>query len=468
MKSGLVSYIIEGVPYMDVWAGVVLAAGKAIRMKSKVPKIFHKLCGQELVVYPVEALKNAGVKRIVVVVSPESEERAKDLLGDAVEYVCQAEPLGTGHALLQAADLLKGQAQQILALGADSPLIQSTTLETLASHHLSRGSHITLLSAPACSQEGMGTIVRDDAGEVISIREASEPSQGDGKPASEVNSGAYGFNASWLWGNLPRIQKAPAGEFYLTALVGLAASEGAKLDAVVFEDPREVLGINNRLQFARAEAAMRQRIREHWMREGVTILDPASTFLDVSVELGQDSVVYPNTMVLARSKIGSGCTIGPSTVIEDSTIGDGCKVVASHLEGATVEESVEIGPFSHLRPGAYLESGVHVGNFSEIKNSRLGRGAAMGHFGYVGDATIGANANLGAGMVTCNYDGVTKHRTVVEEGAFIGCDTMFVAPVKVGAGAITGAGAVVTKDVPPHRLAVGVPAKIKASKSVRQ
>ena len=464
----MVSDIIQGVPSMDVWAGVILAAGKGIRMKSKVPKIFHKLCGQELVVYPVEALKNAGVKRIVMVVSPESEQRAKDLLGDAVEYVCQTQPLGTGHALLQAADLLTGQSQQILVLGADSPLIRSTTLETLSSYHLSMGADITLLSARACSLEGMGRVVRNDAGKVVGIREAAEPSERDGKPSPEANSGAYGFNASWLWDNLPRIQKAPTGEFYLTSLVGMAASGGANVDAVVFEDPREVAGINNRLQFAQAEAAMRQRIRDHWILEGVTMLDPSSTFLDLSVELGQDTVVYPNTMVLARSKVGSGCTIGPSTVIQDSNIGDGCKVVASYLEGATVEESVEIGPFSHLRPGAYLESGVHIGNFSEIKNSRLGRGAAMGHFGYVGDASIGANVNLGAGMVTCNYDGVNKHRTVIEEEALIGCATMFVAPVTVGAGAITGAGAVVTKDVPPHRLAVGVPAKIRESKRARQ
>ena len=455
---------------MVTWAGVVLAAGMGTRMKSKVPKIFHKLCGQALLVYPIEALRNAGIKRIVVVVSPGSEEDARQLLGDSVEYVCQTKPLGTGHALLQAAGLLEGQAGQICVLGADSPLIQSRTVESLASHHVSSSSNLTLLSASEYIEEGLGAIVRDGDGKVTAVHEASERTDTGGKGSYEVNSGAYCFNASWLWKALPRIEMATVGEFYLTSLVGMAASGSAGgagsagVEAVVFEDPLEVLGINDRLQLAHAEAVMRQRIREHWMREGVTLLDPSSTFLDLSVELGQDTVVYPNTMVLAGSKIGAGCTIGPSTVIEDSTIGDGCKVVASYLEGATVEDSVDIGPFSHLRSGAYLESGVHIGNFSEIKNSRMGRGAVMGHFGYLGDATIGPKANLGAGMVTCNYDGVMKHRTVVEEGAFIGCDTMLVAPVTVGAGAVTGAGAVVTKDVPPHRLVVGVPAKIKKGK----
>ena len=453
---------------MEIWAGVIMAAGKGTRMKSSVPKILHKVCGRELIVHTVEALRNAGVRRIVVVVSPDSEERAKDLLGDAVEYVCQTQPLGTGHALFQAASLLEGQSEHVIALGADSPLIRSTTLEKLAASHLSTDSHITFLSAAFVPQDGMGRVVREEGtGRVIGIVEASELT-GDGKPASEVNGGAYCFKASWLWDSLARIEEAPVGEFYLTSLVAMAASQAARVEALAAEDPQEVLGINNRLQLSQVEAAMRQRIRERWMLDGVTILDPASTFLDASVELGQDTVIYPNSMVMGRTQIGSGCVIGPGTVIRDSVIGDGCTVVASFMEEAILEEMVDVGPFGHLRPGTYLESGVHIGNFAEVKNSRLERGVAMGHFGYVGDASIGAKVNLGAGMVTCNYDGVAKHRTVVEEGAFIGCDTMFVAPVKVGAGAITGAGAVVTKDVPPHRLAVGVPATIKETKKTQQ
>ena len=451
---------------MEAWAGVVLAAGKGVRMKSKIPKILHKLCGQELLVYPVEALRNSGISRIVVVVSPGAQDAVEGLLGDSVEYVRQVEPLGTGHAISQAAVLLEGQAEQVIALGADSPLIRPATIKRMSSFHLSVDSHITLLSATSSFQDGLGRVVRDDVGKVQGVIEASELPEGS-ETAPEVNGGVYCFNASWLWENLPRIDKALTGEFYITSLIAMGVSQGVRVDAHDSGDPQEILGINDRLQLAQAEGVMRQRIRERWMLEGVTMTDPASTFLDATVELGQDTVIHPNTMVLGRSRVGSGCTIGPGTVIQDSVIGDDCSAVASFLEGATMEESVDIGPFSHLRPGAHLEKGVHIGNFSEIKNSLLERGVTMGHFGYVGDASIGANANLGAGMVTCNYDGVTKHRTKVGEGAFIGSDTMFVAPVTVGAGARTGAGAVVTKDVPPHRLAVGVPAKITESKKAR-
>ena len=453
---------------MDVWAGVVMAAGAGTRMKSKTPKVLHKLCGRELLTYPVEALKGAGIGRVVIVVSPDNVEEIKALLGDSVEYVLQDQLFGTGHALLQAASLLKGQAEHVVALNGDLPLVRPVTLEGLRARHLSGESGITLLSAPSRPDEGLGIILRDDGGRVTRIVEAKDTAGDLRKETFEANGGAYCFRAEWLWENLPRVGKASVGEFYLTSLVSMAASQGEGVQAVISEEPNEILGINDRRQLARAEAAMRHRIRDRWMLEGVTMLDPASTFVDASAVIGQDTVIYPNTMILGPSRIGIDCVIGPGTLIQDSQIGDGCRVVASVLEEAVLEGSVDMGPFAHLRPGAYLESGVHIGNFAEVKNSRLGRDVAMGHFGYVGDASIGAGVNLGAGLVTCNYDGVQKHRTVVGEGAFIGCDTMFVAPVKIGAGAVTGAGAVVTKDVPPHRLAVGVPAKIVESKKAGQ
>ena len=226
-------------------------------------------------------------------------------------------------------------------------------------------------------------------------------------------------------------------------------------------DPSEAFGVNDRIQLAIVEEVMRQRIREHWMLQGVTLTDPASVYIDADVAIGMDSVILPNTMLTGRTSIGENCEIGPNSVIRDSAIGNQCRVTASALEEATMEDHTDIGPFSHLRPGAYLESGVHIGNYVEVKESRFKAGAVMGHFGYAGDATIGARVNVGAGMITCNYDGKDKHRTVVEDDAFIGCDTMLVAPVTVGEGSITGAGAVVTRDIPPARLAVGVPATIK-------
>ena len=451
---------------MDTWAGVIMAAGKGTRMRSKVPKVFHKLCGRELLMYPVDALRGMGANRIVVVVSPENREGVERLLGDSAEYITQGQPLGTGHALLQAARLLERNSNGIIALNADSPLISASTLTRLSSRHLSTDATITLLTATSPSWDDMGRVVRDEAGNVIDVLEASEQEEASASP-SEINGGAYCFKAPWLWDNLQSIQKDPTGEFYLTSLVAVAASQEARIEALVSDAPQEVFGVNNRVQLARAEAALRQHIRERWMLEGVSMLDPASIVIDASVELGQDTVIYPNTMVLGSTKVGSDCSLGPNSMIQDSVIGDRCKVTASFLEGAILEESVDVGPFSHLRPGAYLEKGVHLGNFAEIKNSRLGSGTRMGHVGYVGDASIGANVNLSAGMITCNYDGVTKHHTIVEKGAFIGCDTMLVAPIKVGAGAMTGAGSVVIKDVPARRLAVGVPATIRESKRIR-
>ena len=444
---------------MNGWAGVVMAAGMGKRMKSAVPKIFHQVCGREALLYPIDALRDSGISRIVVVLAPGNLERAKALLGDTVEYVFQDPSLGTGHALLQAAPLLEGHADRIIAVNADTPLTRSATLQALRELHLEANAPITFLSALS-DQHGMGRVVRDAAGRVVEIVEATEPSHPLGV-APEVNGGAYCFQASWLWDRLPGVEKSPVGEHYLTALVELAASEGAEVTAMTTPDPEEVLGINDRIQLAQAEAAMRRRIRDHWMVEGVTMLDPGSTFLDATVEVGQDTVIYPNTMVAGNTKVGKGCTLGPGSIIRDSLIGDDCRIVASFLEETTIEASVEVGPFCRLRSGTYLESEVHLGSFAEIKNSRLARGVAMGHFGYVGDASIGEGVNLGAGTVTCNYDGVSKHRTVVGKGAFIGSDTMLVAPVEIGDGAVTGAGSVVTRDVPAYRLAVGVPATIR-------
>ena len=447
------------------WAGVVLAGGMGTRMKSRLPKALHRVCGQEMLLYPVQALRQLGVAPIVVVVSPANEERVRELLGDSVVYARQTQALGTGHPLLQAAPLLKEKAYQVAVLNADSPLVSLTTLQGLSELHLSQEACITLLTSERCPQQELGKVVRDRDGRITSIVEAGEQ-DGTNAAGSEVNGGAYCLQAAWLWDNVERIPVGSKGDFYITSLVEMASSQGMRVEAQVSEDPDEVLGVNSRVQMAQVEAAMYQRTRHRWMLEGVTMVDPSSTFIDVSVELGQDTVFYPNTMVLGGSRIGEECRIGPGSVIRDSQVGDRCTITASFLEGATVEEEVSVGPFSRLRPGTHLERGVHVGNFSEIKNSRIGQGTAMGHFGYVGDATIGPNVNLGAGMVTCNFDGVSHHQTVVEEDAFVGCDTMFIAPVRLGAGSITGAGAVITQDVPDHRLAVGMPARIKKSKKI--
>ena len=443
---------------MTNWAGVVLAAGKGTRMKSKVPKLMLPMCGRELLSFTLDAIAGAGIGQVVLVV-------AKDGSGpdhpteQTIQRVVQEQPLGTGHALGCASQTLEEQAEHILVLNGDIPLVKSDTLAEMLSQHIAQGAAITLLTAASSPAAEMGRVLRDAEGNICDIVETRH--SGEVEPGGwECNGGAYCFEATWLWENLPKVQPSQSGEIYITDLVSAAYAQGAGVGSLLLNDPTELLGVNTRSQLALAEEVMRERIRRHWMDEGVTMIDPRTTFLDAGVRLGQDTVIYPNTMVLGKSSVGEDCILGPGSTIRDSQIGDRCRVVASFVTEAAMESDVSVGPYCHLRPGTHLEEGVHVGTFAEIKNSRLGQGTAMGHFGYVGDATVGEGVNLGAGTVTCNYDGESKHPTTIGDDAFIGSDTMLVAPVDVGPGAATGAGAVVTHDVPPSGLAVGVPARI--------
>jgi bifunctional UDP-N-acetylglucosamine pyrophosphorylase/glucosamine-1-phosphate N-acetyltransferase len=453
---------------MDRWAGVVLAAGQGTRMKSKVPKVLHPICGKALIRYPLEIFRQLGLRRIIIVVSPGNTAAVQALLGDQVEYVIQppypdGRPRGSGDALARTAERLQGEAEHLLVHSADVPLVRTETMQRLMDYHLTESDDMTLLTCINTVARDLGRVICDEKGQVIDIIEAADWKSAE-SPPPYVNSGVYCFSAPWVWPNLERIEPSAKGEQYITSLVPIGAARGAKIQQVITDDPDELLGVNNRLQLAQLEAVQRQRIRERWMLAGVTMTDPDSVFIDADVTIGQDTVILPNTMLLGCTSIGEDCQIGPSSVVRDSKVGPRCRVTASVIEESTMENDVEIGPFSHLRPSAYLEHHIHIGNFAEIKNSRLATGVAMGHFGYVGDASIGAKVNLGAGMVTCNYDGKDKHRTVIESGAFIGCDTMLVAPVTVGAEAITGAGSVVTKDVPPGKVVVGVPARVLEKK----
>ena len=446
---------------MDQWAGVVLAAGDGKRMKSRLTKVLHRVCGKELVRYPVDLMKESGVTRVVVVVSPGNRQAVQELLGNQVEYVTQTEVKGSGDALSKAKVLLRGQAENVLVLTGDAPLVRLESVKPLMAAHADSSRDMTFLTCRTASAKDFGRVARNEKGQVVKIVEAADQT-GFTDEITEVNGSVYCFRDGWLWENLDDIPTAANGEKYITSLVEIGSSRDGAVEANLTEDPAELMGVNDRLQLSQVEEILRQRIREQWMLSGVTMPHPASVYIDAGASIGQDTVILPNTSIVGSSVIGEDCEIGPNSVIRDSTIGRGCRATASVLEEATMEDGANIGPFSHLRPGAYLESGVHLGNFVEVKESRFASGAVMGHFGYVGDASIGAGTNLGAGMVTCNYDGKDKHRTDIGENAFIGCDTMLVAPVTVGSGAITGAGAVVTKDVPAGRLAVGVPAKIRS------
>ena len=445
---------------MDNWAGVVMAAGQGARMKSRTPKALHRVCGKELIRYPVDLLRQLGIDNILVVVSPANAGAIKDAFGPGLEYVVQSQPLGTADALEQAVSHLDAGVERLLVQGADAPLVRLDSLRRLADCHLSQMQQMTILTGADVVAHDLGRVLRDEHGRVTAIVEAADWNGQAGVPA-EVNGGVYCFDASWLKECLPCVEESPQGESYLTALAVIGASRGDNIGGVAARDATEMLGINNRLQLAQVESILRQRIREHWMLAGVTMQDPATVYIDAGVTIGQDTVILPNTMLLGATAIGEECEVGPNSVVQDSTVGDRCRVTASVLEGSTLEEDVGVGPFSHLRPDSYLESGVHLGNYVEVKNSRLASGAVSGHFSYLGDASIGSDVNIGAGTITCNYDGVDKHRTVIEAGAFIGCDTLLVAPVTVGEQAATGAGSVVTRDVPRGKLAVGIPARIR-------
>ena len=317
-----------------------------------------------------------------------------------------------------------------------------------------------MLTVVTDDPRGFGRVVRDVAGQVAAIVEESDctPEQ---LAIRELNAAVYCFNATWLWENLPHLQASPKGEYYLTDMIGMAIAQGRSVNAVVCSDASQLLGINTRVHLAEAERVLRERINRQWMEAGVTMLDPATTYIEPLVIIGPDTTILPNTFLQGKTTIGSGCRIGPSSVIENGQVGNGCIVTMSVLEDAVMEDESNIGPFGHLRKGARLCRGAHMGNFGEMKNSTLGPGSKMGHFSYLGDAKVGANVNIGAGTITCNFDGERKHPTVIEDDVFIGSDSMLVAPVRIGKGAKTGAGSVVTRDVPAGAVVYGVPARVK-------
>ena len=436
---------------------MVLAAGEGVRMRSALPKPLHPVCGAPIIDHVLEALCAAGLDNPVVVVPPDADALRERLAGRA-RFAVQDRPTGTGGALAVTEDEVLAETEHVLVINGDVPLVPGDAVVQLIAAHESSGARMTLLTARDPLQGGLGRVVRDDDGAVSAIVEERDATP-EQRAVAEVNGGVYAIRADGLWDLLSALPPAPNGETYLTALTALFHTRGDAVDAVTHDDARDVIGVNTRADLALAESAMQSRIRERWMLEGVTLVDPAATYIDVGVTLGRDTVVQPNTHLRGATRVGEGCVIGPNAVLRDSVVGDGCTVVASVLEEAVLDEGVDVGPFAHLRPGARVGRGSHVGNFVEIKASDLGAGVKAGHFGYIGDATVGDGANIGAGTVTANYDGDAKHVTEIEANAFVGSDTVLVAPVRVGKGARTGAGAVVNRDVADGDTVVGVPAK---------
>lgn len=437
---------------------VLLAAGQGTRMKSSLPKVLHPLCGKPMIWHVLQALKHATSETPVVVVG-HGADAVRQFLGETAVCVLQEPQLGTAHAARQAESLLKDKTDYVIVTYADMPLLRGETFQRLVETQRLNPGPLSLITVVADDPRGFGRILRQADGTVEAIVEeyVATPEQ---QQIKELNVGAYCFRADWLWEALPRIQKNPAkGEYYLTDVVELAVKDNLPVQAVVHDAFAETIGINTRVHLSEAEAALRQRINRGHMLNGVSMIDPASVFIDVGIVIGNDSTILPNTHIHGQTEIGGSNVLGPNTIIRDSRIGNRNKVMASVMEGAIVEDDVEIGPFARLRKGAHLQSHVHLGNFGEVKESTLGEGVKMGHFSYIGNAKIGANTNIGAGTITANYDGEKKNETEIGEDVFIGSDTMLVAPLKIGAGARTGAGAIVTKNVPDDTLVVGMPAR---------
>jgi bifunctional UDP-N-acetylglucosamine pyrophosphorylase/glucosamine-1-phosphate N-acetyltransferase len=436
---------------------IILAAGQGTRMNSDLPKVLHHLNGKPLVRYSIDLAAGLGSARTVVVIG-NGAELVQKTIGDSVEFALQQQRLGTAHAVQAAEGLLGAEEGLIVVISADMPLLKVETLRKLVDECLASSGPMTLLTVHSRNPRGFGRIIRDEDGSVIDIVEEVQATP-EQLTIDELNVGVYCFDAQWLWQALRKIGLSPKGEYYLTDIVSVAVDEGKTVRAITAEEEGETLGINNRVHLAEAERVVRSRINQQFMLAGVTMTDPDLVYIEESVRIGKDTVLLPNTRLTGSTVIGEGCEIGPDTIISDSSIGDRCHLLASVIEGAVVEDGVGMGPFCHLRKGAHLGRGVHMGNFGEVKDSYLAAGVKMGHFSYIGNANIGENVNIGAGTITCNYDGEHKHPTEIGANTFIGSDTMLVAPLKIGRNAKTGAGAVVTHDVADGEVVAGVPAR---------
>ncbi|WP_300359578.1 bifunctional UDP-N-acetylglucosamine diphosphorylase/glucosamine-1-phosphate N-acetyltransferase GlmU [Fusobacterium sp.] len=430
---------------------LILAAGKGTRMKSDLPKVIHKVNGIPMVKKILTELETLGTEENILILGHKKEE-ILNVLGD-VKYVVQKEQLGTGHAIMQAKDLLKDYDGDVMILCGDTPLLKHETLKEMYETHKKSGVATTILTSIYENPFGYGRIVKDND-KVIAIVEEKEADE-ETKKIKEVNAGVYCCNAKDLFNALDKIDNNnEKGEYYLTDIVGIQVKEGKNVASFVLEDNREILGVNSKVELAEASKILRERKNLSLMEEGVILIDPSSTYIEESVKIGKDTVIYPTVILQGNTIIGENCEIIGCSRIIDSTLGNNIRIESSVIEESIVDDKVTMGPFAHLRPKSHLKEKVHIGNFVEIKKSTLEYGVKAGHLTYLGNATVGRDTNIGAGTITCNYDGVNKFDTVIGENVFIGSDTMLVAPVNIGDKAITGAGSVITKDVAPKALAV--------------
>jgi bifunctional UDP-N-acetylglucosamine pyrophosphorylase/glucosamine-1-phosphate N-acetyltransferase len=429
---------------------IILAAGLGTRMKSQKIKILHRAAGRPIIDYVLDLAAEVCARPPVVIVGHQRED-VQQYIGERARFAVQDPPKGTGDAAMKAQPLVS--ARNVLILSGDVPLARVETLRRLLDEHARQKNALTMLTMRPADPAKYGRIVRAGDGSVLRIVEAKDATD-DEKRIDEVNAGMYVFDAAHLFDNLQRVTPNNAqGEYYLTDVVAMIRDEGKRVGAVVVDDELEALGVDSRAQLARAEAEIQRRVVETLMREGVTFRNPATVVIDSTVSIGADSVVYPFVTLEGTTTIGRDCVIEPNVHLVDTTIGDDVHVKTGTVaDDAVVGDNASVGPYAHLRPGTRLGKHVKVGNFVETKKAVFGEGAKASHLSYIGDAEVGADVNIGAGTITCNYDGVNKNKTVIEDGVFIGSDTQLVAPVRVGKGAYVGAGSTITKDVPPDAL----------------
>ncbi|MFY9268732.1 MAG: bifunctional UDP-N-acetylglucosamine diphosphorylase/glucosamine-1-phosphate N-acetyltransferase GlmU [Candidatus Manganitrophaceae bacterium] len=444
-------------PVSNETAAVVLAAGQGKRMKSKLPKVLHPVGGIPMLVHVLDLIDRLAISKVFVIVGHQAEAVSEAVSERPVTCLLQDPPLGTGHAVLQAKAVLSGFAGTVLILSGDTPLLRPETIQRLRQVHRETGATMTIVTTRLKNPFGYGRVIRKKSGKksesIARIVEEKDATPAEGA-INEVNTGIYLVEAPFLFDALSEVQpNNKQQEYYLTDLIGIAARRKERL-AGVEADPEEVIGVNSRADLSVAEAIVQKRIAARWMAEGVTILDPTRVRIDASVEIDRDVVIHPDVTLEGKTRIGEGCILHPCR-IKNSRLGEEVVVKDySVIEESEIESDASVGPFAHLRPGTVLRKGAKVGNFVEVKKTELGEGSKANHLTYLGDAMIGKGVNIGAGTITCNYDGKKKHQTVIEDDVFIGSDTQLVAPVRVGTGALIGAGSTITRDVPPDALGI--------------
>jgi bifunctional UDP-N-acetylglucosamine pyrophosphorylase / glucosamine-1-phosphate N-acetyltransferase len=432
---------------------IILAAGQGTRMKSKLYKVLHPVCGKPMVQHVIDQVNQLQIEDIVTVIG-HGAEKVQEQLGDSCKYALQEQQLGTAHAVMQAESVLSAKSGTTLVICGDTPLIKAETMKELIALHEQSQAKATILTAYADNPAGYGRVLRGEGGLVEKIVEHKDATEEE-RYVKEINTGTYCFDNQALFSALKKVSNENVqGEYYLPDVIEILKEEGEVVTAFQSSDFEETLGVNDRVALSQAEQILRKRINETHMRNGVTIIDPLTTFIEADVQIGQDTVINPGSFIKGKSMIGQDCLIGPNTEISNCEIGDGTEVLQSVVHESSIGSFVKIGPFAHVRPQSDIKDSVKIGNFVEIKKTVFGKGSKASHLSYIGDAEVGENVNIGCGSITVNYDGKNKYLTKIEDNVFIGCNSNLVAPVTVGEGAYVAAGSTITQDVPQQALSV--------------